>query len=933
MPLLRGRFATETFSTGHDECGHRRFCGVGFGLRTRGPDETDREREVIHAVRKIFNMGDQNKNGVLSWSEFAATLEDPLNMRYFNTIGINSSEARGLFNLLDADDSGSISVQEFIQGCLRLRGQAKAIDLATLIYMTKRMVYWLQERLDYVEHSLETLLPQNAMKDEKLMDKRMSKAQGPAVKKFLDIAVSDLNVSQTIRAQEARGSVFTTLHVECNVLSTLRSTMESFLRVVGFAQGDSLCEAPVKSKKPAVTRFDEINLPDLAHLAAGMEPCILQLEDGWMDVEFVALADRGPGSRAALDAGHRGNWGFALKRRVRQDETRVSFKAQFLRSNALEKALEALRRNERLKQELFDRPLFAAADEAHPSEVFLAELRSLLQLCLPKCAVPLVEPTLQAVFGDPCCTSEATAALTALRALKEDWREAVQMQAARGLEMRLDALTYQLQKSPEQSSSRGFSRDKVHVLALLLQALSEWRNGIETHSAEIDSALLALGLKSPGSAASRATDSTRAESKSRSRTSGPSTESSSSPSVEECHAAVEALALKTEQGVRRGLRLLGLPNHPLHFVPGCELRLRGHDIRVAVCSLIHHWRQDERAAFADVLLRIQQILSTDDSRVALKALSASSGSFEVPSELPELQKLRETLVAERQSLLEKLEGVEEHLSQVDEKLRTEGAERAERVVKGGPLRPRESTAESGSTSDSVALAIQRVAESLSSETQRSLERLGTQVQQRRSELMLALRRHLNSESERLSALAVAPGGSESAVGLAMDALQEAAHENRRLCERVQKVVGLDSEATNGRAPSELCSGSRCRARWMDGNYYDATIHAVLPGGFVVVNWLRPRPNADGNERPIRTISGIGGDDTLHRIVQTADVEFDALAPDVAMAFATFRDRPQQDRRCVDCDSAETEWASVSFGTYLCARCAEELRPEDDDDGE
>ncbi|CAK8995154.1 unnamed protein product [Durusdinium trenchii] len=68
-------------------------------------------------------------------------------------------------------------------------------------------VYWLQERLDYVEHSLETLLPQNAMKDEKLMDKRMSKAQGPAVKKFLDIAVSDLNVSQTIRAQEARGSV------------------------------------------------------------------------------------------------------------------------------------------------------------------------------------------------------------------------------------------------------------------------------------------------------------------------------------------------------------------------------------------------------------------------------------------------------------------------------------------------------------------------------------------------------------------------------------------------------------------------------------------------------------------------------------------------------------------------------------------------------
>lgn len=48
--------------------------------------------------------------------------------------------------------------------------------------------------------------------------------------------------------------------------------------------------------------------------------------------------------------------------------------------------------------------------------------------------------------------------------------------------------------------------------------------------------------------------------------------------------------------------------------------------------------QDERAAFADVLLRIQQILSTDDSRVALKALSASSGSFEA-SRMRDVQRI------------------------------------------------------------------------------------------------------------------------------------------------------------------------------------------------------------------------------------------------------------------------------------------------------
>lgn len=147
-----------------------------------GSAREDREREVIHAVRKIFNMGDANKNGVLSWQEFAGTLEDPSNARYFATIGINAQEARGLFNLLDADDSGSISVQEFIQGCLRLRGQAKAIDMATLIYMTKRMVFWLQDRLEFVEVSLEKILP-----PEKMTPRPSAMVQKGELKRFLDL--------------------------------------------------------------------------------------------------------------------------------------------------------------------------------------------------------------------------------------------------------------------------------------------------------------------------------------------------------------------------------------------------------------------------------------------------------------------------------------------------------------------------------------------------------------------------------------------------------------------------------------------------------------------------------------------------------------------------------------------------------------------------
>lgn len=680
--------------------------------------------------------------------------------------------------------------------------------------------------------------------------------------------------------------------------------MESFLRVVGLSkESDSLCEVPVKtSKKPSsARRFDEIDLPDLAKIAAQTEQSVLQLEEEAKSLEKLLLIE----AQEVLQ-----RWNQALKRRTRQDEPAPSFKAQFLRSNALEKTLEALRKNERLKQELLDRPLFASADESNPSEVFMAELRSLLQLCLPKCATPLVEPMVAAVFAEPePSSSETLAVLTALRSLKEDWREAVRSQAAKALEMRLDSLTYKLQKLPP-NSSRRFSRDRVHVLALLLQALVDLRSGMETHGAEIDSALLALGLKSPGSA-SRQTGSTRADSKSRSRTTSVISENSGDsgfPSPEECGAAVDAMSRRTEQGVRQGLRLLGLPSEPLHFVPGAELRLRGHDIRVAVCSLITLWQQEDRPAFLEVLQRIKQILSADRDPDIRELGTATAKSEALPEDVSSLRRLRDSLSSERRALQEKLQGLEQRLESVERRLQNLDTETEEPSI-------------TSSSSESVAAVVQRVAEMLSGETQRSLERLGTQLQQRRTELIAALRSHLDSESERLSSLAVAPGGAEHSMAteLAMEALHDAASENRLLCERVQKAVG----GSSGSAPSELCSGSRCRARWMDGNYYDATIHAVLPGGFVVVNWLRPRAHGDLNDRPIRTISGIGGDDTLHRIVQTADVEFDALSPDLAAAFATFRDRSQQDRHCVDCGCDGTDWASISFGTYLCARCAEE----------
>merc|ERR1712176_831694 len=84
-------------------------------------------------------MGDLDKSGTLSWEEFRAHLENQKVRAYFQTLDLDVSQAHVLFALLDADGSNQVTIDEFLDGCMRLKGQAKSIDLNMLLYMNKKV--------------------------------------------------------------------------------------------------------------------------------------------------------------------------------------------------------------------------------------------------------------------------------------------------------------------------------------------------------------------------------------------------------------------------------------------------------------------------------------------------------------------------------------------------------------------------------------------------------------------------------------------------------------------------------------------------------------------------------------------------------------------------------------------------------------------------
>jgi hypothetical protein len=119
---------------------------------------SDKEQHLVAQLRELFVTADEDQSGMISWEEFERKLDDESMVKYFKALELDVCEAKGLFTLLDVDNVGEILIEEFVSGCLRLRGGAKAIDLATLMYYNKRMSSNMRAHCVYIEEMLEEVM-------------------------------------------------------------------------------------------------------------------------------------------------------------------------------------------------------------------------------------------------------------------------------------------------------------------------------------------------------------------------------------------------------------------------------------------------------------------------------------------------------------------------------------------------------------------------------------------------------------------------------------------------------------------------------------------------------------------------------------------------------------------------------------------------------
>eukprot|EP00439_Symbiodinium_sp_Y106_P040246 s387_g4.t3 len=72
-------------------------------------------------------------DGVITFKMFQEKINSVEVREYFQTLGLDVWDAWSFFKLLDKDSGGAVEIEEFLMGCLRLRGQATAMDVGKII--------------------------------------------------------------------------------------------------------------------------------------------------------------------------------------------------------------------------------------------------------------------------------------------------------------------------------------------------------------------------------------------------------------------------------------------------------------------------------------------------------------------------------------------------------------------------------------------------------------------------------------------------------------------------------------------------------------------------------------------------------------------------------------------------------------------------------
>jgi hypothetical protein len=115
------------------------FCNTAIEAAQRDPEiiadslSTNKQAQLDQMV-ELFEALDLDKSGNISLEELGALVNDFNIQTKLASLNLDVNDAWTLFSLIDRDKQNVIEIEEFVAGCMQLKGANKQIDMLKMIY-------------------------------------------------------------------------------------------------------------------------------------------------------------------------------------------------------------------------------------------------------------------------------------------------------------------------------------------------------------------------------------------------------------------------------------------------------------------------------------------------------------------------------------------------------------------------------------------------------------------------------------------------------------------------------------------------------------------------------------------------------------------------------------------------------------------------------
>jgi len=112
--------------------------------------EMEKKDTHIANLQSFFSELDIDDDGLISYMDFAAVVGDPRLVAFATSLGIDVYDAKVIFEILSGSLSSSLDLETFVIGCIKMRGDAKAVDMYVLFDTVQKRIHDIENKLNHM---------------------------------------------------------------------------------------------------------------------------------------------------------------------------------------------------------------------------------------------------------------------------------------------------------------------------------------------------------------------------------------------------------------------------------------------------------------------------------------------------------------------------------------------------------------------------------------------------------------------------------------------------------------------------------------------------------------------------------------------------------------------------------------------------------------